>query len=400
MLRAFTRASLRLRSHCCDKKVYRVSCVVSLLKPTLAVAEDTAGGTIEQVLQSQLAKSRSKMNAAKARIANWRRRHRLLWLRLRVRVAGALGKVQPFTEEQFLADCLQLAGFVGKAVQGMIPNATFRLYVIDKPEPIARARKIPGQEYYEVHISKPSLLVPCYRRLAPKVRALYLRHRDAIDDVTLDLFVRMTLSCSVLMALWHESAHVLRGHLDYKIQNERLPTPDWTSDIASYEAWYDKMLHPLLPERTIELDADIFGAQFMVGHVMHTSDVFPSMRRHTFAMAASLGIRGLFEYLGEGERHDRAPESTHPHPLTRAYVAFTHAFARLSEMGLSAGEVSACTTIGQTTLLEFETVDLGFRIDPVELERFQTTELQIWSRRHADLTPYQPSRTSGQRKGQ
>jgi hypothetical protein len=44
---------------------------------------------------------------------------------------------------------------------------------------------------------------------------------------------------------------------------------------------------------------------------------------------------------------------------------------------------------GISTLLEFETSDLGFTVDAAELQRFAKTELAVWHERSRELVSYQ-----------
>lgn len=318
----------------------------------------------------------------------WIRHIRLCWYRIKAWVVITFGRKQPFSHEQFLDDCKITSDIVAHAARNLLAKNTFMLRLNDESEPRAKAQKMHSPDYYYIVISKPALLSPCYNFLCPKVAAFYKRRSGQIG-VSLETFLRTSLTCCALMACWHEIAHVLRGHLDYLDEHNVLPIPEWTEDVASYESWLDPQQQPVLPERVLELDADIFGAQFLLTQVVHSSDVVPRMPRRAFAMAFAIGIRGLFEYLNEGCDHDMAHGSSHPHPLTRAYVAVIHSLVRLNKMGVTDFDEAVMHTIGAATLLEFEAHELGFQVIPEELERFQQTELKVWHKRSDELIPYQ-----------
>lgn len=323
------------------------------------------------------------------KISNLKRNIKLRTLQVKSNLASALAKPLPFTKEQFLGDCNDNS-LVVDSVKGLIKPARFTISVVDELEILAEVKKVPGDDYYFVNVSKPALLVPCFDFLEPGIETYFKRHAQALD-VDRDLFHRMCMSCAIIMAYWHEAAHVVCGHLDYQEKNGKLPTPDWTDDPASFEPWFDPKVHPLLPTRTMELDADIHGAQFALSHAMHASEVFKQVRQETYLRAFAVGVRGLFEYLTWGGPHETPAATTpHPAPITRAYVAITHAVARLDKMGVRPSDIERLQKIAQAVLLDFEIHDLGMTANPDALKMAQGTELKLWSRRHKEFVPFQP----------
>jgi len=321
--------------------------------------------------------------------SNLKRKIKLKALQVKANLTSNLAKPLPFTKEQFLDDCTDNSLIV-EGVKGLIKPARFTISIVEELNFLAKVRKVPD-DYYIVKVSKPALLVPCFDFLEAGIGTYYKRHAPALD-VDQDLFHRMCMSCTIIMAYWHEAAHVVCGHLDYEEKNGNLPTPDWTDDPASFEPWFDPKVHPLLPTRTMELDADIHGAQFALGHVMHTSEVFKKIQQETYLRAFAVGVRGLFEYLTWGEPHETPAATTpHPSPITRAYVAITHAVARLDKMGvLSPSDIERLQQFAQAVLLDFEIHDLGMTVNPDALKVATETELELWSRRHKEFVPFQP----------
>lgn len=319
---------------------------------------------------------------------NFVRKLKLKAHRLRVKIINAYAKAQPFTKGQFLADCADNSLII-EGVNGVIRPARFTIELIDQPEPRARVTKVPGDDYYFVKVSRPALLMPCFDFLQPAIGTYYMRHRATLD-VEQDLFRRMCMACAVSMAYWHEAAHVICGHLDYQEKNGKLPVPTWTSP-ASFVPWFDPKMHPILPARTMELDADIHGAQFSLAHAMHSSDVSSQIWSETYIRAFAIGVRGLFEYLSEGLEH-KVPATTASHlaPITRAYLAIPHAMARLDRMGVRPSDIPRLQVFSQCVLLDFEINDLGMTVNPGVLQAAQETELELWSRRHKEFVPYQP----------
>ena len=321
---------------------------------------------------------------------NLKRKTKLKALQVKANLASALAKPLPFTKEQFLGDCADNSLIVD-GVNGLIKPARFTISIVDDLKLLANVKKVPGDDYYFAMVSKPALLAPCFDFLEPGVETYFERHASVLD-VNRDLFHRMCMSSSIIMAYWHEAAHVVCGHLDYREKNGILPAPDWTDDPTSFEPWFDPKAHPLLPTRTIELDADIHGAQFALGHVMHTSEVFKKVRQETYLRAFAVGVRGLFEYLTWGEPHETPAATTpHPAPITRAYIAMTHAVARLDKMGVRClSDIERLQQFAQAVLLDFEIHDLGMTVNPDTLKKAQETELELWSRRHKEFVPFQP----------
>ncbi|MEX3694224.1 hypothetical protein AB3X91_37780 [Paraburkholderia sp. BR14263] len=321
--------------------------------------------------------------------SNLKRRIKLKALQLKANLANAIAKPLPFTKEQFLGDCAEYSLIVD-GVKRLIKPARFTISMVDESELLAEVKKVPGDDYYFVKVSKPALLAPCFDFLEPGIETYFKRHAPALD-VNRDLFHRMCMSCATIMAYWHEAAHVVCGHLDYQEKNGKLPAPDWTGDPVSFEPWFDCKVHPLLPTRTMELDADIHGAQFALGHAMHTSEVFRKVSQETYLRAFAVGVRGLFEYLTWGEPHETPAATTpHPAPITRAYVAITHAVARLDKMGVRPNDIERLQQFAQAVLLDFEIQDLGMTVNPEALKVAQETELKLWSRRYKEFVPFQP----------
>ncbi len=310
-------------------------------------------------------------------------------LQIKANAASALAKPQPFTKEQFLSDCKDNSLIVD-SVKGAIKPARFTISIVDELNLLAKVIKVPGDNYYFAKVSRPALLVPCFDFLKPGIEA-YINFHASTLDVDRHFFQRMCMSCAIIMAYWHEAAHVLCGHLDYQEKYGELPTPDWTDDPASFEPWLDPKVHPLLPMRTMELDADIHGAQYALGHVMHSSEVFRKVRQETYLGAFTIGVRGLFEFLSWGEPH-KTPDAAKPHPapVTRAYIAVTHAVARLDKMGVRPGDINRLQKLAQRFLLDFEVDALRMTVNPDALKVAQETELKLWSHRYKEFVPFQP----------
>jgi len=327
------------------------------------------------------------------------RRLKLKYLQIKINLASACKGRQPFTKEQFLSDCADNSLII-KAIQGAIKPGRFTIKIHDEPKPLATVTKVPEQDYYFLEISQPALLEPCFDFLTPKIETYFKRHASSLD-VERDLFHRMCMTCASMMVYYHEAAHILCGHLDYEEVKGELPIPDWTADPASFKPWFNAAVHPVLPIRTRELDADIHGAQFSLGHAMHACDAVAKVRRKTFLQAYTIGVRGLFEYLTWGAPHDTpAAAIEHPAPITRAYVAITHAVARMDEMGVSRDEIGQLQQFALEVLLEFESRDLGLTVNADVLQTALATELELWSRRHKEFAPFQPKSAKRKRAQQ
>lgn len=235
------------------------------------------------------------------------------------------------------------------------------------------------------------LLRECYQFLAKPIRSYYQRN---LQNLTVDeeLFTRTCLGACGQMAFWHEFAHAVRGHLAYKIASGQLSEAHMSETPGSVEA--GEVSDGWIPWRVLEIDADIFGAQFLLAQLSAVHRGQPDIGVGTLARCYALGIRGLFQVLsGIDGVHDDSSGSTHPNPVSRAYAAFTHGMARASEMGMSAREQAEMLTVGQSALIDFEFADLGVRVDPVVLESFANSELKLWSARESELFKYQLKRS-------
>lgn len=290
------------------------------------------------------------------------------------------GRPQLFTLEQFLMDAEENVRHLAPAL-GKKWGVEFMSMVIDS-DLASTSTQFTTDTQVLIVVNK-KLLRDCFMFLNFPLREFYRRNTQ-IQDVDEELFVRMAMGACMLMAYWHEVAHVVRGHLAYKqslIDAATKLTP--TAMIK-------------IPERVLEIDADIFGAQFLLAQVSGVMKENPEISINTFAQCYAIGIRGLFEcLLGHHGHHDTAQGSGHPNPIDRAYIAFTHGVSRASEVGFSRADQEKLLQTGETALLQFEILDLGFKVDPMALENFKNTELQLWSSREKELLPYRPKPIRG-----
>lgn len=317
---------------------------------------------------------------------NITRNIKLQGLRFKARIASALRKPSPFAKEQFLNDCADTSLIV-KSVSTMIKPARFSISFVDRPDVLAHVKKAGDDDYYFVEVNEAELLVPIYDFLGSRAETYFERHVTVLD-ADRDLFVRMCMTCAIIMLYWHEAAHVIRGHQNYQKKNGA-PTPDWTADPKSFEPWFDPKLHPVLPTRTLELDADIYGAQFALTQAIHSSEIFRNIQRETFLKAFAIGVRGLFEYLSWDMPHE-TPGATveHPAAVTRAYLAITHAVARLDKMRVPPTEIARLQRLVLAVLIEFENCDLGMTVNAEVLQLTLKTELKLWSCRSHELDKF------------
>lgn len=283
------------------------------------------------------------------------------------------GKAEPFTLEQFLSDAEANVNHLAPALQKRW-GVEFKSLVMDSTKTNTSTMFTTDKQVLIV-VNK-ELLRDCYQFLDAPLRAFYKRNA-CINSVDEDLFARLAMGACMLTAYWHEVAHVVRGHLTYKqklIDDASSGKPTGINRI---------------PERVLEIDADIYGGQFLLAQLSVVRKATPDISIATFAQCYAIGIRGLYEcLLGPHGCHDSALGSTHPNPIDRAYMAYTHGLARASEVGFNAEEQQSLLQVGHAALLEFEFSDLGFRVDPNVLESFKNTELQLWGLREKDLFPY------------
>jgi hypothetical protein len=292
------------------------------------------------------------------------------------------GKMEPlFTKQQFLNDCrteaTRMTGIISK-----MTGKSVSLQLDDDFGPRALTEKLSGDRY-RITLNELDLLVPCYEFLLPALTAYHARNAHRLD-VTLELFKRMAVTCCYLMALWHEVAHIIRGHVNYRGKHKELPKGGWIEG----ETWPGSHASGLLPVRMLEIDADVYGGQFVLAQLVVAKEAVGEIDTKTFIEAFILGIRGVFEYLNGGGTHHAAIDDPHPNPITRAYIALTHSLVRLPEMR-ARGDIDRLVRVGLSALLEFEEMELGSVVDTTELQHFAETELAVWHRRSDELIPYQ-----------
>ena len=307
--------------------------------------------------------------------------------RIRIWFNQHFGCAQPFTLDQFVGDCRDnMAHVLSSKLLKSTFGTEFKAFVHDRDEVNAGvSHAVPEQILIYLNIG---LLKACYGFLIEPTRSYYARHAHVLD-VDAHLFARMCLGACGLMAFWHEFAHAVRGHLAYKKASGQLVDACISEAYESSDRAYGSDETAWIPLRILELDADIYGAQFLLSQVAVARSRNPNIHLATFAHCYAIGLRGLFQVLnGLGCPHDDASGSTHPNPISRAYTAFTHGMARVSEMKLSVSDQATMLAVGQTALLDFEVNDLGQAVDPEVLKRFAHSELQLWREREAELFEY------------
>jgi hypothetical protein len=73
-------------------------------------------------------------------------------------------------------------------------------------------------------------------------------------------------------------------------------------------------------------------------------------------------------------------------------MAYSHAVARLDEMGFSKDQQKEIQSAGQSALLEFEVVELKMSVDLDVIQHFIETELEQWRVLEPKLLPYRLKR--------
>ncbi|SDY80834.1 hypothetical protein SAMN04515617_1235 [Collimonas sp. OK242] len=303
----------------------------------------------------------------------------------------------PFIFSQYVVDADENAKQILRAKSLTLRGgAQIIAMVVKDPEVNASAHQT-AKDQFLIRLND-GLLRGCFELFNTTARQFYRRNSTHFD-VTEELFVRTVCGSASEMIFWHEFAHIVRGHIGYLRGQGLLPAFDITesgsnsaSDVAaisdSFSTW-----------QFIELDADIYGAQFLMARLVailaaKRNRIAPS----TLLRAFALGTRGMYEVLYQNGYviHDDAPEATHPHPLSRAYVAFTHGLAGASRLGISERVANEWYKASQAALFEYELVDLGFAVDGIVLEAFTASRLRKWHETESVLVPYQLLQASKQ----
>ncbi|MEJ2795263.1 hypothetical protein WAE56_17790 [Iodobacter sp. LRB] len=120
------------------------------------------------------------------------------------------------------------------------------------------------------------------------------------------------------MAYWHEYAHIVRGHIEYALDNQ-----------ISTTAYCDEALHSFydVKARFIECDADIYGAQFLYARILaclqsKENNIPYEQWIHFYC----LGIAILFNifFSRKNFQSEFYENTSHPHPHARAFFAISH----------------------------------------------------------------------------
>lgn len=296
----------------------------------------------------------------------------------------------PFIFSQYLKDVRDNANqFLGAKSLKLRTGAKV-IAMVAEDQSINASASQTAKDQFLIRLNE-GLLKGCFELINRTGRQYYRRHIAELD-VTEELFIRTVCGAASEMVFWHEFAHIARGHIFYLRDEGMLPafeiaecgvnsarTGDTTSD--EFNTW-----------QFLELDADIYGAQFLLARLItiqasRGNRISPETWLRVFA----LGVRSMYEVLHRNGYcvHEAVLDATHPHPLSRAYVAFTHGLARTSDLGISDDVADVWRSISQSTLLEHELLDLGMVVDGAVLEAFAAGRLEEWHENAAVLAPYQ-----------
>ncbi|MCV4275826.1 hypothetical protein OH710_24600 [Pseudomonas capsici] len=255
-----------------------------------------------------------------------------------------------------------------------IAGAKVLLLVKDSMEPTARVSPTASDQYI-IWIYR-GLLEACLNFVNTNVRAYYsaIRATTLFDEAT---FLRAVCSCMTEYIFLHEYSHITRGHFSYLEPRKG--------------SWRDTPELEVEDKRFVECDADIYAANKLFARV-HSVFQEPrnNSRLHDLMQAYTVGIRAMFEmlYSISGVEDDIHLESDHPHSLIRAYIAISMGVTGpVSQRVGSVAEESQ--KMAMSELLSYETFLCNSRpIDPYFLKLQHKRELDIWTSRTDDLTPY------------
>lgn len=293
-----------------------------------------------------------------------------------------------FTMQQYLVDVEDNAKhFLSSRAPSFRDGAKLVAMVLSSEEVNASAVRTAKDQYL---IGINTGLLKKFFELFDAIARRYYRRNALQLNISEELFFRMVSGVASEMIFWHEFAHLARGHLFYLKEQglitnlelaERLHTASATGDSTDSRTW-----------QFVEVDADIWGAQFLLSRlVVVLNSKANQVRPATFLVAYALGIRGAFEVLHrEGyATHTEVQDGTHPHPLSRAYVALTHGLARAPDMGIPVHEAARWSVLAQAAFLDFELNELGMPVNVEVLEAFAATTLREWREQEHVLNPYQ-----------
>ncbi len=198
-------------------------------------------------------------------------------------------------------------------------------------------------------------------------------------------FLRQACQAAAQMVLGHELAHILRGHLVF-LREKGMLQDGVLAECGVHHEGGEQMAW----RRFLELDADIYGAQFSLADTVVQFSSSSSEQWLTAITAYTIGVRGLFEVLRNPRRpHDAAMVGDYPHPISRAYLAVSHGIARLGDGPLAHLANTGAEAVARQVLLEYEHRELGLPVEDQVLQMFFATEVKYWHAHESMLLPYQ-----------
>lgn len=217
-------------------------------------------------------------------------------------------------------------------------------YISDDADVNAKASKS-SDEQYILKINN-GLLVECYNYIDNYVRSYY-QVAARRNNLTEEAFLRLVAGTFSEMIFLHEYSHIVRGHIEYLDHIE-----EKGSDLLKYE-------------RSVEIDADAYGASFLFARIYAIYLDRVGYTLETLMQAFAIGIRSTFEVLyRDNPLQDYShKESSHPHSLVRAYSALIHALSSPVLRKISPVNRQSCINIALRELLAFEEFSTCSKID-------------------------------------
>lgn len=191
-----------------------------------------------------------------------------------------------------------------------------------------------------------------------------------LRDLSVNLITRALAGCSAEMVFWHEYAHIFRGHLNFLKSKDignglNLEITELNSSIDRDEIKRIK--------RLIEMDADIWGGQFLVSRLLRIiNNKENQIPAEVWVVIFTLGVRQMYELFYTHDEDEDVTDSDHPHSLIRAYFAITHGIQAVAKSEMN--EYNNWLEIVVQTLLTYELGKFGSELNEKLISNYLKNE--------------------------
>lgn len=275
---------------------------------------------------------------------------------------------QQFTLEIFYDDIKKNFENLSPFIKEISDGNTLHFNLYENDQINARVSKLTNAKQYLITFHTG--LAECIFNESQLLAKNHTSEFPILRRLSLNLITRSLAGCSAEMVFWHEYAHIICGHLNFlKSKNIgnglSLEMTELNSSIDRNEIKRIK--------RLIEMDADIWGGQFLVSRLLtNINNKENQIPTEAWVVLFTLGVRQMYELFYANDEDEDVTDSDHPHSLIRAYFAITHGIQAVAKSEMN--EYNNWLGVVVQTLLTYELGKFGSELNEELISNYLKNE--------------------------